>query len=340
MKNIIIFCLFSFILSSCASSNLLIIDAANSGDISTVKRLHSTGQNINEKDYSGATPLMYAIWSGKTDIAKYLIEAGADLKAKDNNEYDAFHYAIDYKQNDIINLLLTKGVDIESKDSNGKTPLFHAVSNVTEANVFKRIASAANNLTPRDEAFEIVKMLIKKGANVNAKDNESVSILEYALSMYNVNDVLSELLNSGANLFTPEPGKARLIFIGEEFFDRDAAWITIGDISKYIAKNAKLTFIDVTPGKHKIEIPVSWYQKEVNTFVNVEAGRTYYLEIIQNVDRRKAATVGAVFGGWLGYTLVDSIAESNSEKGAFWFTPIDENMAKSKINTLLKVAIN
>jgi ankyrin repeat protein len=183
MKNIIIVCLFAFTLSSCASSNPLIIDAAGNGDITTVKRLHSTGQNINEKDYNGATPLMYAIWSDKLEVAKYLIEAGADLKAKDNNNYDALTYAIDYKQTDIINLLLNKGVAIESKDSYGRTPLYHAVSNVTDANVFKRIASAANNLTPRDEAFEIVKMLIKKGANVNAKDNESVSILEFALTM-------------------------------------------------------------------------------------------------------------------------------------------------------------
>lgn len=339
MKNII-FCLFAFILSSCASSNPLIINAAGNGDISTVKHLHSTGQNINEKDYNGATPLMYAIWSGKADVAKYLIEAGADLKAKDNNDYDALLYAIDYKQNDIINLLLTKGVDIESKDSNGRTPLFHAVSNVTEANVFKRIASASNDLTPRDEAFEIVKMLIKKGANVNARDNESVLILEVALTMYNVNDVINELISSGANLFIPRPEKARLIFIGEDFFARDEAWITIGDVSKYLAKTSKLTFIDVNPGKHKIEIPVSWYQKEVNTYVNVEAGRTYYLEITQDVDRRTAATAGAFVGGWLGYVLVDSIAESSSEKGAFWFTPIDENIAKSKINSLLKTVKN
>ncbi len=344
MKNIIIFCLFAFTLSSCASSNPLIIDAAGNGDITTVKRLHSTGQNINEKDYNGATPLMYAIWSDKPEVAKYLIESGADLKAKDNSGKDALRYAITFRQFELINLLIEKGADIEAKDETGKTPLFDAIANVTEVNVFKRIATAANNLSPRDEAFEVVKRLIKKGANVNAIDNDSVSVLEFTLTCYNVDDVINELLNAGANYYAPAIGKARVIFIAEESFIKDAAWITVGDQSKYIAKDVKFTFIDVNPGKHKIEIPVSWYQKEINADVNVEAGKTYYIEITQNTDYIAAAMVGrglgflvgGVPGVYLGNALGTSISEKDSGKGMYAMIPLEESAAQQKIKSILK----
>lgn len=360
-----------FMAVGCAGKNPLIIKAAGDGDINTVQRLLAEGQNINEADSNGATPLMYAIWGGKVDLAKYLIESGADIKAKDSRGYDAFSYAIDYKQIEIIkrlldkgvninstdssgkkalaravsyknyeliNTLIDKGADIESKDSSGRTPLFDAVleiSNVTEANVFKRLASKANDIPPRDEAFKVFKLLIKRNANVNAKDNESVSVLEFALSCYNQTDVVDELVNAGANLLIPSDDKARILFFGEEFFSRDSAWVTIGDISKYLAKDIKLTFIDVSPGKHKIEIPVSWYQKEVKADINVEAGQTYYLEITQNIDNRTAGMFGGV-AGTVGYILSEKIVEQASGKGAFFIIQIEETVAKEKIKAILQ----
>jgi hypothetical protein len=360
-----------FVAFGCAGNSPLIIKAAGDGDINTVQQLQAEGQNLNEADSSGATPLMYAIWGGKVDLAKYLIESGADIKAKDSRGYDALSYAIDYKQFEIIkrlvdkganlnskdssgktslaravsyknyeliNTLLDKGADIESKDSLGRTPLFDAVlavSNVTEANVFKRIASKANDITPRDEAVEVFKLLIKRNANVNAKDNESISVLEFALSCYNQTDVVNELVNAGANLLIPSDGKARLLFFGEEFFIKDSAWVTIGDISKYLAKDIKLTFIDVNPGKHTIVIPVSWYQKKVNADINVEAGQTYYLEITQNIDNRTAGMVGAVAGP-VGYILSEKIVEQASGKGAFFIIQIEETVAKEKIKAILQ----
>jgi hypothetical protein len=325
-----------FIAYGCAGNKPAIINAAGSGDINTVKRLQAEGRNINEADSSGATPLMYAIWNNKANVAKFLIASGANIKAKDNNGYDALIWAIKYKQHEIINILIDRGADIESRDSSGRTPLFHAVVNVTDVNVFKKIASTVTNVNPRDEAFEIAKLLIKKGANVNTKDNASETLLETALSMYNGLDIVAVLVNSGANLFIPADGKARVMLIGEEFFHKDSTWVSIGDISKKLANDTKLTFIDVNPGKHTIEIPVSWYQKKINADINVEAGRMYYLEITQDIDQRIAELVGGIADGIARASGVFMIAEGTSDNGAFSITPLDESVAKEKIKALLK----
>jgi ankyrin repeat protein len=310
----------------CAGTGPVIIKAAGSGDIHTVKKLHAEGRNISEADSDGTTALMHAIWSKKLDVAKYLIESGANIKAKDG--YDALLYAIDYKQFELIKLLMDKGADIESRDSSGRTPLAHAILNVTDVNVFKKIASKATNVNPRDEACEVVNLLIKKGANINAKDNASETVLDIALSIYNGLDIVALMVNSGANLFIPADGKARLMFIGEEFFHKDSAWVTIGDISKYLAKDIKLAYVDVNSGKHTIEIPVSWYQKKINADINVEAGQTYYFEIAQNTDNRASQMIGGI--------VLEKIVEQTSGKGMFFITPIEESVAKVKIHALLK----
>jgi ankyrin repeat protein len=118
ISKLIICLMILFIVYGCASTRPAIIQAAGSGDIGAIKKLNAEGRNINECDSAGATPLMYAIWSKKTDAAKYLIESGADIKAKDSNGYDALIYAVDYGQLEIVGILIDKGADIEPKDSN------------------------------------------------------------------------------------------------------------------------------------------------------------------------------------------------------------------------------
>ena len=266
-----------FIAHGCAAKPA-IIKAAGSGDISTIKRLQAEGQNINEKDSRGATALMSAIWSKKPAVAKYLIESGADVKAKynDGSGSDALIYAVSYGQLELINILLDKGADIESRDYQGDTPLVYAALHTIN--------------------IDAVRILIKRGANVNTENNASRPLLGQLQDIL-TNDLLSnkslyigrgifdtaalphpiaivaELVNAGANLFEPKKGMARLIFIGEDFFLHNQHWVNLGGA---LNKDYRFNFIDVKPGNHEVAIR-RYLSLSIKLDIDAKAGQTYYI---------------------------------------------------------------
>lgn len=61
------------------TKNDSLCSAVKSGDIDKVKYLIDHGIDINEKDKSGSTPMIHAVWKNRLDIVKLLIENGSDL---------------------------------------------------------------------------------------------------------------------------------------------------------------------------------------------------------------------------------------------------------------------
>ena len=62
------------------------------GDIETVKKLISLGEDVNQKS-EGMTPAMYAAKYNRTEILELLIARGADLKVKSDKKMTAADYA-------------------------------------------------------------------------------------------------------------------------------------------------------------------------------------------------------------------------------------------------------
>jgi hypothetical protein len=295
-----------FVAYGCASTRSTIIRAASSGEIDSIRTLQSEGRSINEADESGMTALMYAIFNKQGGAARYLIESGADIKAKDKNGFDALMWAVYYDQIETINLLVGTGADIESRDNSGMTPLAHAIWQTGNIN--------------------IIKLLIEKGANVNAKDADGQSMLDLALSMKR-NDILSVLRKGGAILLKPEDGKARLFFIGEEYFLGDI-WVSVGNINRNLNRD-KMTYVDVDPGNHTIIVAVSWYETTPQMLVDAKAGQTHYFTLTPTFAR-KASTV-------LGLGLIPAVVVGRvGGTGPVAITPIEESVATEKIEALLK----
>ena len=278
--------------SGCAHKDPF-INAAGAGDLNVLKSLQSTGQNINVTDQNGATALMRAIWSKKKEAAKYLIEAGADLKSKDIQGYDALLYAVVYGQHEIIDLLLDKGADIESTDPSGFTPLIYSVWQVRD--------------------IDTAKLLIKKGANVNAKDNEEITVLQFALNA-GVMAIVVELVNAGAKIFEPTQEKARLFFIGDGIYLNEKVDVDIGNIHKYIANNM-LDFADVSPGSYVIRTNVGYGIKSEEAKIEAKAGHTYYFKVMPS-----DVHVVSRLGGFLRFEV----------------RQMEDVVAKDKIKALLK----
>ncbi|KAJ5902311.1 hypothetical protein N7495_002839 [Penicillium taxi] len=129
-----------------------------------------SGEDPNEPDGCGATPLARSVQKSKRAVA-LLLDANADINAQGWDE--PWHYEID-----------DSGSEIEAKPFSG-TPLVMAVLN---------------------EDLEMVKYLIKRGAKINFPSHNSLTPLYAACIQYIINDesesreVLSLLLRSGANV--------------------------------------------------------------------------------------------------------------------------------------------
>ena len=64
--------------------------------------------------------------NGFQGMLKYLINNGADLEAKDNTGFTALLYAVKAERIDVSLYLITRGADMHVGDCNGCTPLIWA----------------------------------------------------------------------------------------------------------------------------------------------------------------------------------------------------------------------
>ena len=157
----------------------------------------TSNQTLEQRDRSGATPLMLATRANDIAKAKMLIDAGADVNAKDHIQDSPYLYAGARGHLEILNMTLEHGADLKSTNRYGGTALIPAAER-GHVETVKRLIKAGvdvnhvNRLgwTALLEAVmlgdgsakyqKIVEALIQADADVNFKDPKSVSILQHA----------------------------------------------------------------------------------------------------------------------------------------------------------------
>jgi len=131
------------------------------GDIVQLKKRVDAGENINQKDYKGLTPLMRAAAFGHTDIVTFLLSKGADIHSRDNNGNTPLKHAAWSDKTQIIDLLVSKGADLEAKNNLGTTAIWSAV-------ITGRVNMVAN--------------MIRHGADMNVPNQYGMSAIRFARS--------------------------------------------------------------------------------------------------------------------------------------------------------------
>jgi ankyrin repeat protein len=126
----------------------------------------TSGMVVTVLPRGGWTPLMYAARDGARDAVAALADAKADLNATDPDGTTALMYAITNAHFDTAAVLIDKGADPNVADSTGTTALYSAVDMHTMGPMLSR---PSPKLVDTLEASDIVRMLIAKGANVNAR---------------------------------------------------------------------------------------------------------------------------------------------------------------------------
>lgn len=173
------------------------------------KLLLEKGLDINEPDQQGRTPLHLAMEIMKedcltptykakgyegvkipmwrepcvynTDLAEFLIKNGADVNAKDNDGQTPLFYT-SRNINNINNtqaagLLIQSGAEVDIRDNRGNTPLIWAISYHER----ERLLENSRGFVSPDSNF--FRLLLDKGADVNAQNNEQSTALQAANSL-------------------------------------------------------------------------------------------------------------------------------------------------------------
>ncbi|MDD2715943.1 MAG: ankyrin repeat domain-containing protein [Candidatus Wallbacteria bacterium] len=129
---------------------------ANLAAFDIAKMLIENGADVNLKDAKTQTPLMNAAYDQYSEIVALLIKKGADVNAVNNEGETALMFAAVVDNPDIVELLLNSGASIEVVSKNEETA-FHC-SLIKGNNMYKKAGER-----------KTAKILIEKGADVNAK---------------------------------------------------------------------------------------------------------------------------------------------------------------------------
>lgn len=146
------------------------------------------GANMDQRSYSGKTPLMVAADLGSQRMVRLLLSRGADASACDHGGCTALHYAAEVSCADVVQILLSHGVDANQADTEfGHTPL-HVVDSHVGLGRYSPI-----------QCRRTARLLLRYGADMESADKSQCTPLLHA-ACGDRPVFLEELLKAGAHI--------------------------------------------------------------------------------------------------------------------------------------------
>lgn len=160
MKQLCII-LITIFMMGCASAGTHLLTASSAGDLAGVTRAIEEGANVDVRDEVGNTPLINACMACNASVIEFLISRGADCNASNIYGLTPIFLAILKCEPGLISTLIKKGAAVN-------------------------VAATEKSVTPLHTVFvrenfsvEILQLLLKKGADPNARDKEGKTPLFY-----------------------------------------------------------------------------------------------------------------------------------------------------------------
>jgi len=148
-----------------------------------IRLLLESGADVEARNSSGQTPLLYSSYAGFQRAVELLLDKGATFRYQDRNGRTPLHYAAREGQAAVVELLLGKGADPALKDGQGLTPLEYAAQRDRRA---------------------VLEVFLRLG-RFDPKGPEGTILLRAAASLGR-EDMVRTLLEKGADPDRPVPG--------------------------------------------------------------------------------------------------------------------------------------
>jgi ankyrin len=127
----------------------------------------------------GMTPLLYAARHGHTATAELLLDAGADIGGVEANAITPLLMAISNNQSAMAHLLIDRGAAVDAQDWYGRSPLWSAVN---VRNLYLHNDTFEHHVD-RERVFDVIRVLLTRGADPNPRTKESPPVREHLLSV-------------------------------------------------------------------------------------------------------------------------------------------------------------
>ena len=169
------------------------LEAAAAGDLASVQLLLTCGVSVDVPNEQGETALMHAAGEGHLEVVQLLLKYGANVTLQDTYKYSkrtALARAVKYPQ--IVTLLLDAGAQVNAVDYLLETALMG---------------------TAYPRAIESAKILLARGAEVDAQDSHGLTPLMRAAWYSNNTEMIKLLLRHGAKTeLQNDEGKTALMY--------------------------------------------------------------------------------------------------------------------------------
>ena len=170
----------SFVVPCAAlAAGVPLVEAAKAGDRAAALALIEKRADVNAPEPDGTTALHWAAHHGDIELVQRLIRAGANVKAVNDYGATAMSEAAALADPLLLGALLEAGADVESPNADGQTALM---------------------LVARTSRVEAARMLIKRGANVNAVEKWRGQTALIWATAQNQPAMVRELIAAGANV--------------------------------------------------------------------------------------------------------------------------------------------
>ncbi|XP_048971456.1 ankyrin repeat and SOCS box protein 3 isoform X4 [Canis lupus dingo] len=206
--------------------------AAREGNVKVLRKLLKKGRSVDVADNRGWMPIHEAAYHNSVECLRMLIHAVDSsenyIKTKTFEGFCALHLAASQGHWKIVQILLEAGADPNATTLEETTPLFLAVEN-GQIDVLRLLLRHGANVNGShsmcgwnalhqatfQENAEIIKLLLKKGANKECQDDFGITPL-FVAAQYGKLESLSILISSGANVNCQALDKATPLFIAAQ----------------------------------------------------------------------------------------------------------------------------